>query len=120
VDNNDGSVENSSKIGSSKRDRLSRMSVLMEIEETVEMVEGVLVKMVEGRSGDSMGVTTVVEDGTCNDVEGIVGERDGDDADTDTDTIAVGVSEGDEDEEEIIDGDALEELSSMVLSRLRS
>jgi hypothetical protein len=31
-------------------------------------------------------------------------------------TIAVGISEGDEDEEEIIDGDSLEGLSSMVLS----
>jgi hypothetical protein len=34
----------------------------------------------------------------------------------DTDTIAVGVRESDEAEEEIIDGDALEGLSSIILS----
>jgi hypothetical protein len=37
-------------------------------------------------------VTTVVEDGTCNEVEGTVGERDGDGVETDTDTIAVGIA----------------------------
>jgi hypothetical protein len=54
-------------------------------------------------SGDSTGVTTVVEDGACNDGEQKVGGRDGDegaaDAETETDTVAVGVREGDEDEE---------------------
>jgi hypothetical protein len=69
---------------------------------------------------ESTGVTTIVEEGTYNKAEGIVGERDGGDAETDADTIAVGVSEGDEDEEEIIDGDSLEKLSSMVLSWLDS
>jgi hypothetical protein len=38
----------------------------------------------------------------------------------DTDTIAVGVGEGDEEEEEIIVGDLLDGLSSIVLSRLGS
>jgi hypothetical protein len=91
----------------------------MEIEETVETVEGVLVKMVAGRWGDIMGVTTVVEDETCNEVDEAVGERNGDEAETERDTIAVGVTEGDEDEK-VIDGDALEGLSSIVLSRLGS
>jgi hypothetical protein len=116
VDNSDGSVETSSK---SETDP-SRMSVLMETEETVEMVEGVLVKTTEVGLGDCDGVTTVVDDGTRNKGERTVGGRDGDDAETDTDTIAVGVREGDEEEEEIIDGDSLEGLSSIVLSRLSS
>jgi hypothetical protein len=60
-------------------------------EEIVEMV-GVLVNMVGGRSGDSTGVTTVVEDGACNEVDGTVEETDRDDAECDTDTIAVGVT----------------------------
>jgi hypothetical protein len=38
----------------------------MEMEDTVEMVESVLVKLKGTGSGDSEGVTTVVEDGTCN------------------------------------------------------
>jgi hypothetical protein len=88
----------------------------MEMEEIVETVEGVLVKMVAARAGGSMGVTTVVEERTCNEVEGTVGKRDGDDAETE---IAVGVREGDEDEK-VIDGDTLEGLSSVVLSRLGS
>ena len=127
----------------------------MEIEEIVETVEGVLVKMVAARAGGSMGVTTVVEERTCNEVEGTVGKRDGDDAETETDTIAVGIREGDEDkkemidgsttsgerdgdgaetetdtiavgvregdeDEKVIDGDTLEGLSSVVLSRLGS
>lgn len=100
VDNRDGSVETSSKTGSSKRDPLSRMSVLIEIDETVE---GVLVKATGGRSGEYMGVTTVVEDGTRSEGDGTAGERDRDegvaDGETDTDTVAVGIGEGDEDEE---------------------
>lgn len=36
------------------------------IEDSVVMVVGVLVKMTGDRSGDSTGVTTVMEDGTCN------------------------------------------------------
>ena len=112
----DGSVETSYK---SETDP-SRMSVLMETVETVETVEGVRVKMTEGGLGDCDGVTTVVEDGTCNNGERTVGGRDGDDVETDTDTIAVGVREGDEEEEETIDGDSLEGLSSIVLSRLSS
>jgi hypothetical protein len=118
-DNSDGSVENSSKIGSSKRDPLSRMSVFIAMEETVETVEGVLVKVAGDRSGDSMGVTTVVEVGTCNRGEAIEGGTDGYDVETDVDTIAVGVRERDDDEE-VIDGDSLEGLSSIVLSRVRS
>jgi len=96
VDNSDGSVETSSK---SKTDT-SRMSVLTE--ETVETVEGVLVKATEVGLGDSDGVTTVVDDGTRNEGERTVGGREGDDAETDADTIAVGVGESDEEEEEII------------------
>jgi hypothetical protein len=49
-----------------------------------------------------------------------VGGRDGEDVETDMDTIVVSVREGDEEEEEIIDGDSLEGLSSIVLSRLSS
>ncbi len=86
----------------------------METEETVETVEGVLVKTTEVGLGDSSGVTTVVDDGTCNNGERAVGGKDRDD----TDTIAVGVGEGDEEEEERLDGDSLEGLSSIVLSRL--
>jgi hypothetical protein len=103
VDNSDGSVETSSN---SETDP-SRMSVLMETEETVETMEGVLVKATEVGLGDNDGVTTVVDDG---------GGRDRDDVET----IAVGVGEGDEEEEEIIDGDSLEGLSSIGLSRLGS
>ena len=36
------------------------------IEESVVTVVGVLVKMTGDRSGDSTGITTVMEDGTCN------------------------------------------------------
>jgi hypothetical protein len=93
------------------------MSVLIAIEETVETVEGVLVKMTGDRSGDSVGVTTVVEVGTSNKGEAIEGGIDGDDVETDVDTI--GVREREE-EEEVIGGDALKGLSSIVLSRVRS
>jgi hypothetical protein len=97
VDSSDGSVENSSKIGSSNRDLLSRMSVVIEIEDTVETMEDVLVRVTGELSGDSKGVTTVVEDGTCSEGEGTVGGRDGDEGVTDaeTDTVPVGVREGD-------------------------
>ena len=88
----------------------------METEETIETVEGVLVKMTEVGLGDSDAVTTAVDDGTCNEREWTVGGRDRDDAVTDADTIAVGVREGDEEEEVIIDGDSLEGLSSIVPS----
>jgi hypothetical protein len=98
----------------------SRMSVLMEMKETVETMEGVLVKMTEVGLGDSDGVTTVVDDGTCNKGERTVRGRDGDDAETDMDTIAVNVKEGDKEEEGILDSDSLEGLSSIVLSRLGS
>ena len=57
---------------------------------------------------------------TCNKGERTVGGRDRDDQKTDTDTIAVRVREGDEEEDEMIDGDPLEGLSSIVLSRLGS
>jgi hypothetical protein len=46
VDDNGGSVETSSKIGSSKRDPLSRTSELVAIEEIVETVVDDLVNMV--------------------------------------------------------------------------
>ena len=65
-------------------------------------------------------LTTVVDDGTCNNKgERIVGRRDRDDAETDTDTIA-GVREGDEEQEEMVDGNSLEGLSSIVLNQLGS
>jgi hypothetical protein len=91
----------------------------MEIEDTVEMVEGVLVKLTGTCSGDIKGVTTLVEDGTCNEEAEAVGGKDGDDSEIDDpDTMAVGVRERDE-EEEVIAGDSLE-LSSIVLSRVCS
>jgi hypothetical protein len=93
------------------------MSVVME---DVETLEGVLVKATEVALEDSDGVTTVVDDGTCNKGERTGTGRDGDDAVSDTDTIAVGVGEGDEEEEDMIDGDSLDWLSSIVLSRLSS
>ena len=94
------------------------MPVLIEeTEETVEVMEVVLVKSTEVGLGDSDGVTTVVDDGTCNKGDRTVGGRDRDDT---PDTIAVSVREGDEEEEGIIDGDTLERLSSIVLSRLGS
>jgi hypothetical protein len=67
--------------------------------------------------GDSDGVTTVVDDRTCNNKgERTIGGRDGDNAETDTDASI----RGDEEDEEIIDGDSLEGLSSIILSRLGS
>ena len=89
----DGTVETPSKIGSSKRDPLSRASDLVDIENTVEIVEGVLVKLMRARSGDTKGVTTLVEDEICNEGgEAVRGGRDGDDAEIDDpDSMAVGV-----------------------------
>jgi hypothetical protein len=79
------------------------MSDLIEIEDTVETVEGVLVRVTGNHSGDSTGVTTVVEDGACNDGEWTVGVGDGDegaaDEEIETDTVALDVREGDEVEE---------------------
>jgi hypothetical protein len=91
-------------------------SSIADVMEDVETLEGVRVKATEVGVGDCDGVTTVVDDGTCNKEERSVGRRDGGD---DTDTIAVDVK-GDEEEEVIIDGDSLEGLSSIVLSRLGS
>jgi hypothetical protein len=71
VDNSDGSVETSFK---PEKDP-SRMSVLMETEETVETMEGVLAKTTEVGLGDSDGIATVVDDGTCNKGERTVGGR---------------------------------------------
>jgi hypothetical protein len=68
------------------------MSVLTE--ETVEMTEGVLVKATDVGLGDSDGVTTVVDGGTCNKGELSVGAMDEDDV------------ESDEEEEEINVGDS--------------
>jgi hypothetical protein len=110
VDNSDGSVEKSSK---SETDP-SRMAVVME---DVETLVDVLDKVTEVGLEDSDGVTTVVDDGTCNKGERSVGGRDGGD---NSDTIAVDVGEGDEEDEVIIDGDSLEGLSSIVVSRLGS
>jgi hypothetical protein len=91
----------------------------MEKEDTVEMVESVLVnlKLTGTGSGDSEGVTTVVEDKTCNEGAEAVGGRDGDNSEIDDpDTMAVGVKERDE-EEVVIAGDSLE-LSSIGFSRV--
>ncbi len=90
------------------------------VTETVETVEGVLVKATEAGLEDCDGVTTVVDGGTCNKGERTEGGTDEDDVGTDMDTIAVGVGEGDEEDDEIIDDDTLEGLSSIVLSRLGS
>ena len=80
----------------------------MDIEDTVEIVEGVLVKLIGARSGDTKGVTTPVEDGTCNEGrEAVRRGRDRDDAEIDDpDTMAVGVREREEDGE-VISGDSL-------------
>ena len=93
----------------------SRMSVIME--NVGETAEGVLVvKATEVGLGDGDGVTTTVVDGrTCNKGERTVEGRDRGD---DRDAIAVDVS--DEEKEETTDGDALEGLLSIVLSRLGS
>jgi hypothetical protein len=138
VDKRDGSVRKSSKIGSSKRDRLSKISVPIEIEEAVETLDGVLVKATWGRSGVSIGVDTVVEDGARREGEGTVGGAVGDsedvaDVDADIDTVpvggdgsadididTVGVREREDGDEYVIGGDSLDWLSSMVLSRLGS
>src|ERR1700679_615317 len=85
VNNTNGPVETSSTLG--------RMPVLMKTEETIGTVEGVLVKMTEVGLGCSDGVTTVVDDGTCNKGKRTVGGGDRNDADTDADPIAVGVSD---------------------------
>lgn len=108
VDNRDGSVETSSKIASSKRDRLSKISVLIEIEEAVETVDGVLVRATCDRSGDSIGVDAVVEDGARREGEGTDGDRDGvadaeTDLETDTDTVPVGDGDGSADADIDID-----------------
>ena len=108
--NSDGSVEKSSR---SETDP-SRMADVME---DVETLEGVLVKATDVGLEGSDGATTAVDDGTCNKDERSVGRRDRGDA---TDTIAVGVRERDEEEDVIMDGDSLEGLSSIVLSRLGS
>jgi hypothetical protein len=84
----DGSVE----ISSSKRDPLSRMSVLIEMDETVDTEVGDL---------DNVGVGTGVAVRPLSEGEGTVGGRDGDgvaDADTDIETLAVGVTDGEDDE----------------------
>jgi hypothetical protein len=93
------------------------VSDLIKIEDTVEIVEGVLVKLTGARSGDIKGITTLMEDGTCNEGgEAVGGGRNGDDAEIDDlDTMTVG--EGDEEDEKVIAGDSLE-LSSIVLSRV--
>jgi hypothetical protein len=97
VDKSDGTVE----IGSSNSDPLSKMSDPRDTEETVDIMEGVLVKATGTRSGVSRGVGTGVVEGARSEGEGTVGGGDGDgvtDAENDTDTLAVGVTVGDDDE----------------------
>lgn len=69
----------------------------MKMEETGEIMEGVLVTTEVGL-GYSDSVTTVVDDGTFNKGEQTIVRRDQDDAETGTDKIAVGIREGDEKE----------------------
>ena len=106
MDNSDGSVEKSFE----SEAHVSNMP--LSLWKDVETLEGVLVKMTEVGLGDSDGVYYRHGRRTCNKGERSVGRRDGGDG---TDAIAVGVREGDEEEEEIIDGDSLERLSSIVL-----
>ncbi|KAH9011143.1 hypothetical protein EDB85DRAFT_2230378, partial [Lactarius pseudohatsudake] len=99
VDKRDGSVGTSSKMGSSKRDRLSKISDPKEMEDAVETEDGVLVNTTWDRSGVSMGDETVVEDGAQREGEGTVGgalgDRDGvADAETDIDTVPAGDGDG--------------------------
>ena len=110
MDNSDGLVEKSSRLETDP----SRMADVME---DIEMLEGVLVKATDVGLEDSNRVTTVVNNGTCNKDEWSVGRRDRGD---DTNTIAVSIGEVSEEEDVIMDGDSLEELSSIVLSRLSS
>ena len=70
---------------------------MVETDETVEIMEGVLVMTVLGL-GDSDGVTTVMDDGTCNEGERTVGGRDRGDAESGADTFAVSVREGDKED----------------------
>lgn len=94
----------------------SRMSALMENRTNCRNGGG----CPEVGLGDSDGVTTVVDDGTCNEGERTVEGRDRDNAEADADTIAVGVGEGEGEEEGegMVDGDSLEGLSSTALSWL--
>ncbi|KAH8985731.1 hypothetical protein EDB86DRAFT_2832954 [Lactarius hatsudake] len=99
----DGSVETSSKMGSSKRVRLSKVSDPKEMEDAVETKDGVLVNATWDRCGVSMGVETVVEYGARREGEGTVGDsvtwmvlpmQRLTEAETDIDTI--GVREGED------------------------
>jgi hypothetical protein len=91
----DGKSDGSVEIDSSKRDPLSRMSVLIEIDETVDTEEGVLVRMTGCRSGGSVGIGSGVAVKARSEGEGTVG---GDGvADIDTDIVtSVTVPEDDE------------------------
>ena len=87
---------------------MSKISDLIEIEEAVETVDGVLVNATWDRCGDSIGVETVVEDGARREGEGTVGGAVGDrdgvaDAETDIDTVPVGDGDGSADAEIDID-----------------
>jgi hypothetical protein len=98
VDKRDGSVGISSKIGSSKRDRLSKMSEPNAIEEVVETEDGVLVNPTRDRSAVMMGVDSVVEVGARREGEGAVGtvgDRDGvGDSEAVVDTVPVSGVDG--------------------------
>ncbi|KAH8977390.1 hypothetical protein EDB92DRAFT_1822377 [Lactarius akahatsu] len=105
----DGSVETSSKMGSSKKVRLSKVSDPKEMEDAVETEDGVLVNATWDRCGVSMGVGTVVEYGARREGEGTVGDSvtwmvlpmqrlsdGGDSAEAETDIDTVGVREGED------------------------
>jgi hypothetical protein len=91
VDKRVGSVLTSSR-GSSKRDRLSKMSDPRGIEEAVETLDGVLVRATRDRSAVSMGDDAVVGVGGPGEGEGTVGgpvgDRDGE-GDAEIDTVGV-------------------------------
>ena len=93
MDKRDGSVGKSSKMGTSKRDALSKMSELKEIEEAVETLDGVLVRATRDRSV-SMGDDAVVGVGAPREGEGTVGGPVGDkDGVGDAEIDTVGVTE---------------------------
>jgi len=89
--------------------------------ESVVTMKGVLVKMAGVGVGDSDSMISVMGNRTCNEGERTVGGRDGDDTETDINTIAVSIGEGDEEEDDdMIGGDLLKGLLSIILSWLGS
>jgi len=69
--------------------------------------------------GGSDGVTTIMDDETCNKKGQAVGGRDRDDTEIDMDTNAVVIREGNKGEEEVVSSNLLEGFLSIVLSPSR-